>query len=135
MKLLVSFILSMLFILNLEAENCVSFEGVKNKKIVQPIREELQFIGVKSKVNAKNSCDYKVYLPIDVYVKNESGSRQIEIHFMMQKKMQKLEEKTISYQDKSDKIYNIVEEKNNLKSMLIKEHSKLIANSIEKEII
>ncbi len=135
MKFLLSVILSMLFLLNLEAQNCVSFEGVKNKKVVQPIIEELRFLGIKSKVNASHGCEYKVYLPIDVYVKNESGSRQIEIHFMMQKKMQTLEEKTISYQDKSDKIYNLTEEKNDLKFMLIEEHSKLIANSIEKEMI
>ena len=134
MKKLLFKILFLFLALNGWAEDCISFEGVKNIKVVQPIIRELNLLGIVSKVNVKHKCKYKVYLPIDVYVKNTSGNKEIEIYINFQKSKEVSEKKIIYLNEKNGEIVDLFNDKKKIKFALIKNHAKLIAKSIKKEL-
>jgi hypothetical protein len=130
----ISLIISILLSINVYASNCISFEGVKKRKVVESIRVELKLLGVHSKINAHNRCNYKIYLPINVIIVNNSGAREIKISFHMQKEQEKVVLKNILTHDSNRDFYDMTNSNKNLKSLIIKKHSKLIAKSIEKEL-
>ena len=125
----------LLFILlsgNLNAHECISFEGVKNKKVISSIIHELDLININSRINSSNQCKYKIYLPIKIYIEKDSKNRNIEIFLTVQKEEKEIEYKRIHIYDNNSEIYETLESKN-LKNIIIKKHSKIIAANIKKE--
>lgn len=132
MKKAIFFILSIFFYLDLSANDCISFEGVEKKSVVEPIMYELRLLGVNSKINVKDACKYKVYLPIDVFIENNSGISEIEVHLILQKEQEKIEEIILGIHDENSEFYDLAKSNKSIKSSLIKKHSKIIAESIKK---
>ena len=128
------YILSLLLLsINLSAHECISFEGVKNKKVILPIIQELDLLNISSKINSTNQCKYEIYLPIQVSIEKDSKNRNIEIFFTLKKEGRPQVNKKIQINDSNSEIYEI-SKGNNLKNIVIKKHSKLIATSIKKEL-
>ena len=117
--------------INLNANECVSFEGVKKRKAVAPILDELKLIGINSKVNIGDKCKFKIYLPIDVYIKNDSGVRTTIIYLTSQTDNNPLDASVIEINDTDYKFYDLAKSGKRVKYILIKKHSKLIAKTIK----
>ncbi len=128
----VIFLILTLLYLGLDANDCVSFEGVKKKEVVQPIIKQLKLLGVNSKINMKNKCKYKIYLPIVVFVENSSGNREIEVHLTLKNSDKELDEKVIYIKDDGE-LYDLSKDPKEIRLLLMKEHSKIIAKNIKKE--
>jgi hypothetical protein len=133
MRRLLFLILTLMLSLGLDASECVSFEGVQNTKVVEPIIKELTLLGIKSKINTKSKCRHRVYLPIEVFIQNNSGKREIEVHLSLVKNDEEIDDKIVYIEDSAN-IYDLSKNPKKIKSLLIKDHSKIIAKNIQKEL-
>ncbi|MEA1917739.1 MAG: hypothetical protein U9N42_09500 [Campylobacterota bacterium] len=123
-------LLALLSLVNINAQECVSFEGVKNRAVVKPIMLQLNKIGINSKIDS-STCRYKIYLPIDVHVESVSDNREIEVHLRVQKDDSFIEEHLLQISDTKRKLYDFTKSNKNVTKSVIKEHSSIIAKTIK----
>jgi len=73
-------------------------------------------------------------LPIDVYIENNSGVRDIKIYLTLQTDNNPLEARIIQINDTDNEFYDLAKSGKRVKHILIKKHSKIIAQSIKSEL-
>ncbi|MEA2017982.1 MAG: hypothetical protein U9N59_06000 [Campylobacterota bacterium] len=127
-------IITIILSFNLNANDCISFEGVRKKSVVTPIISELKLLGINSKINVSHSCKIKIFLPIDIYIENDSGVRNTQIHLISQIRNNPVEERVIYINDTDTEFYDLAKTGKSIKHIIIKKHSKIIANSIKSEL-
>lgn len=127
-------IISLLLLGNLSANECVSFEGVDKNSVVEPIIKELSSLGVTSAINKSYACKYKVFLPIGIYIVNDSGQRTTKIYLTLQTDDQPLETLLLQTTDYSSEFYNLARDGKKVKRLLIEKHSKIIAKNIKNQL-
>ncbi len=116
------------------ANECISFEGVKNKNAVMPIITELNKLSIDAKINAFDKCKYHVYMPIAVYIKNDSGVRNISVLVDIQKKSEIIKHKNIQIIDTNNEFVDLTQNKKDIKNIFIEKHAHIIAFSLKNEL-